>query len=269
MSSTCSAVPPADGVLACIEPDTALSRPVKLRPIGAASTRPTSQASRSMTTCEPSQPTGLQRTASDQLKLWPEALPAKTRAKRTTAVKVLTGIEPDCSSSSCGWCAKCDPVGFSLRMSLAYELEDMTGSTTHWCRLVTPLGRSWWELRILAPRISASASGSLPTPLASMGGPEPEGRTGRKLVTVLASPRANKWGESDSHGRRVLTPTAKDNLNAPSMAKWRGFWNIHGQEVLLAVYEWLMGFPAGWLASAARHTGMRSSRKSRKRLVVR
>lgn len=70
-------------------------------------------------------------------------------------------------------------------------------------------------------------SGLLPTPTASTGGPEPEGKTGRKLVTVLnrtpvsmlPTPRANKRGLPDSHGDltawqqvgvKLPTPRASD-----------------------------------------------------------
>lgn len=76
-----------------------------------------------------------------------------------------------------------------------------------------------------APLTNATASGLLPTPTASTGGPEPDGKTGRKLVTVLTrSPlpamlptlRANKWGLPDSHGstaawgQLIPTPRASD-----------------------------------------------------------
>lgn len=35
--------------------------------------------------------------------------------------------------------------------------------------------------------------------------------------------------------------------------------------VLLAIYEWMMGFPPGWLPTVAAPTGMRLSRKSARR----
>jgi hypothetical protein len=50
----------------------------------------------------------------------------------------------------------------------------------------------------------------LPTPTASTGGPEPEGATGRKLVTV------------QNRHQLLPTPTTKDNMASPSMRKWAG-----------------------------------------------
>ena len=78
---------------------------------------------------------------------------------------------PDCSSTPCGWCAKCDPVGSALRTSLGSALADMTGFTMRWKRQATPSGRSWWVLgtpeRPTSGTGSGSSGGVLPTPKAS------------------------------------------------------------------------------------------------------
>jgi site-specific DNA-cytosine methylase len=113
--------------------------------------------------------------------------------------------------------------------------------------------------------IVANAAGIAGRPGASR---QDRAEAGERPSAADARPKGGGGGKMMSCDvmirRQLLTPTATDNLNVPSMAKWRGFWNIRGQEVLLATYEWLMGFPPGWLASVARHMATPLSRKSPK-----
>ena len=120
-----------------------------------------------------------------------------------------------------------------MRTSLRSELEALTGFSQHWKKRATPHGRSWWVLTLPARRTSENGCGLwgyVPTPTKTEYGSNQGGAAGRtgkvrqSLVSrMVPSPRANKWGQVDSHGRPMLhTPTAKANSASPSMAKWPG-----------------------------------------------
>lgn len=89
-----------------------------------------------------------------------------------------------------------------------------------------------------------------PTPTASVGGPEPEGKTGRKLATVVKS-----WP----------TPTVNDSKNCtlpPSQVKHDnipGALLRDGEKAGGALnptwVEWLMGWPLGWTDLRPLETG--------------
>ena len=52
-------------------------------------------------------------------------------------------------------------------------------------------------------------------------------------------------------GGYLPTPTAKGNAFAPSMAKWPAYHALqksYGQEEIVSLFEFLMGWPAGWSA---------------------
>ena len=95
---------------------------------------------------------------SRQLTLWSEdshASPsASPEAGRDTPTNAGSG------RSSSGWCAKCDPDGWSLRTCLASALSELTGSSKTWNRADTPSGRSWWVLVTSEHPIDVFASSS-------------------------------------------------------------------------------------------------------------
>lgn len=120
-------------------------------------------------------------------------------------------------------------------------------------------------------------AGMLPTPLKS-------DRKGSLGVTSGGKPKTINIPSMMS-----LTPTAKGNLTAPSMAKWAGAralasllqsHGLTGTAALPITYGWMMGYPPGWLSRALRSavqegqlqqvslskpSATRSSRKSPKR----
>jgi len=63
--------------------------------------------------------------------------------------------------------------------------------------------------------------------------------------------------------RYMLTPTATANLNSPSMDKWAGAralrslmesLGVGGTVALARIYQWMMGYPRGWLDSGSKPT---------------
>lgn len=177
-----------------------------------------------------------------------EARPAKTPARQIAVAKESMASGRVSSLKRPASSVNADLVGALLRTVLSSELAAMTGSPTSWKNSGTPANRSWWQLVMLVPRTAGSGSGSLlPTPAkqSQSGGLRLEGGSGerKKLRQMMGSPRANKWGEPDCHGRTI---------------------GINGAEALHATYEWVMGYPPRWLARASAHTVTPSSPKSRK-----
>ncbi len=116
----------------------------------------------------------------------------------------------------------------------------------------------------------------LPTPTASTGGPEPDGKTGRKLVTVLTrgplpTPRASdadRGGRGDlltvlrgyetKHAGTLPTPTARDSRSGKASDATHGKNSRPLNETVAKMSgnrsgrmnprfrEWMMGFPIGW-----------------------
>lgn len=83
----------------------------------------------------------------------------------------------------------------------------------------------------------------------------------RQLMSALAT-----HGRESSSLRATLT--AKGNLLAPSMQKWKGhhaFRKWVGKPLNPAWCEWDMGFPAGWTDLGSGPSATRSSRSARKR----
>ena len=134
-------------------------------------------------------------------------------------------------------------VGLDLRTHLGSALADLTGCSHSWEWQDTPAGHAWWRLR--TPGRLTSGAGPLfsavdetplrvPTPSAQEYGSNRGGAAGRPslrrmIQTPLASePRGSKQQRLGTRQPdpsclgRMLSPTATDNLTAPSMAKWAG-----------------------------------------------
>ncbi len=192
---------------------------------------------------------------------------ARTPASLTAAAMVLAENAPAFSSRPSVSSTKSDLLGHALRTSLASELEALTGFSLRWNRSATPAGRSWWVLGTPARRTEGTERGLLlPTPRTADGD-----RGGRgDLIQAIC-------GNENKHFRNSLLPTptavnygsnqggaaGRTGPIRPSLASLtRG---VHGANLLLSICEWLMGYPAGWLADASRHTEMLSFRRSPKR----
>ena len=90
----------------------------------------------------------------------------------------------------------------------------------------------------------------LPTPSASEYGSNQGGALGRV-------------GEKRPSLRLMLTPTSTANLNSPSMDKWAGAralremmesLGVGGTVALAHIYQWMMGYPRGWLDGGSKPT---------------
>lgn len=76
---------------------------------------------------------------------------------------------------------------------------------------------------------------------------------------------AGRTGKVRPSLKTLLTPTKKGNMNSPSMAKWAGSWQgVRGTAELLALVEWMMGFPRAWLTTCLPPTATPSSQSSLK-----
>src|SRR6266498_599246 len=219
---------------------------------------------------------------------------ARTAASLTAAAMVLAENAPACSSRPSASSTKSDLLGLALRTSLACELEARTGFSLRWNRSVTPAGRSLWVLGTPALRTDEIVFGSLlPTPRASTAdhGADRTSHSPNLLVALLPTPRMTDGdrggrgdliqairGNENPHFRNPLLPTpiARDwrsgkvsetthSRNARPLSEQLGRRGVHGVSLLLAISEWLLGFPPGWLANVSPPTAMPSPRKSPRR----
>jgi hypothetical protein len=173
---------------------------------------------------------------SGQLTLFAEDFPARTSAKPESA-SASKESAADCGGKCCGWCRSCDPVGWSLRTSVQSDIEAMTGSRPTWKRLVTPAGRSWWQLSTSELRRNASERGLWQTPTtrdykgqSGLGNRQRRGRNGRLHVANLCD--------------QLVDAGRPDLVRSPTFR------------------EWMMGLPIGFTAS--RRSATPSSRRSPK-----
>jgi len=142
--------------------------------------------------------------------------------------------------------------GLLVRMAAFGSME----SALTWRRWVMPSGRRICALRASVRRTSDRDFIGWPTPTARdgrtlKGARDRPGRQGGASLSHLvlkcwATPRANKYGNADSHG----------NYQKPLSAE------MDGVELNPAFNRWLMGFPEEWAKSAP--TVMPSSRKSQR-----
>lgn len=118
-----------------------------------------------------------------------------------------------------------DPVGYSLRMCLALELEALTGCSLTWKRSATPHGRSWWVLGRSERRTGEIGSGLWPTASATPYGSSNNGspRDGRERYATAGKPSmenmARQWptataGDANSSGSRTQEHGARETTKA-------------------------------------------------------
>lgn len=262
-----------------------------------------------MTTSLPSQQTDLFGMALDFPTSSSDRRRVMTSAAQTPKARASMESAAGSTLKPSGSSTNADLVGSLLRIALISELEAQTGSSMRWRQSATPAGHSWSVLETSAPITSASDRGSsdfvLATPRKSDG--ERGGRgdvlsqlrgypsrhAGMPLETLPTPTKRDKRLDSRSpaYDRRKsptmdavmsgammsLTPTAKGNLTAPSMAKWAGAralaallqsHGLSGTAALPVTYGWMMGYPPGWLSHAlqsAVHAGQLQLASSSKR----
>jgi len=222
----------------------------------------------------------------EQLEMWTSSQgdsPARTSVTRTPVPRGSMVQGADSSSSCSESSARLDRLGLSLRTHLRCALEAQTGYSMNWKDRATPAGRSWWVLGMSSHPTDGTASGLLPTPATrdykDCGAPAEMRRKSPQtsqllLAEKLPTPSASEYGTNQGGAagrvgekrpslRLMLTPTSTANLNSPSMDKWAGAralremmesLGVGGTVALAHIYEWMMGYPRGWLDSGSKPT---------------
>ena len=81
-----------------------------------------------------------------------------------------------------------------------------------------------------------------PTPTASTGGPEPQGKTGRKLATIVG-----KWPTPTAHNAKEQDSPAESARHTVTLtSQARGGDQTQPRSLNPNWVEWLMGWPIGW-----------------------
>lgn len=159
-----------------------------------------------MTTCATSPASDLFATSDTCPASSSDRPPARTSPAPTTAApKASMGPGPGSTSRPSASSAKSDLIGMRLRTLLSSRLEATTGFTLRWKRSATPAGHPWWVLS--TPDFSTFAS--------DLG----------LLAFMAPTPRANRWGPPDSHGRphpMLPTQTLTGNNNRKGMSEKSG-----------------------------------------------
>ena len=173
-----------------------------------------------------------------------EASRAKTSASQEKAQE-STGKEAGCGNTWRELSARYDRATSSWKTHQCLFTEDLPESSVTFPKWGMIRDGVLWEQTTPAPHTVESGSGFWPTPTASTGGPEPEGETGRKLVTMV---------------RIWPAPSASDNrdrghIGSPAIQRRKE----KGKQIILSQtvskesgalnpdwVEWLMGWPIGW-----------------------
>ncbi len=126
------------------------------------------------------------------------ARPVRTSAAPTTAGPVVSMASGRaCISTSSVSSGRSALIGMRLRTLLQSKLGDTTGSTLRWTPSTTPAGHPWWVLARLDTSTFEREAGL--------------------LALMCPTPRANRWGMPDSHGRAhpamLPTPVVTSNFN--------------------------------------------------------
>ena len=192
-----------------------------------------------------------------------EALPASLSSRADSHARIFPPLEKAQAlrevGQGCGvkWLelsAKYDPDSHSWKTHRCLFPEVLQPSSVTLPNWGMMLDGVCWELMMPAHRTDGNESGLWPTPTSSIGGIEPAGETGRKLVTAVAhggsttrqiwpTPRAYESTESMETicARREKTGQGHLNMTAVvnTMEKKKGQLNPNW-------VEWLMGWPIGW-----------------------
>lgn len=154
-----------------------------------------------------------------------------------TRLKVPTPSAQDYGSNKGGAAGREGPERPSLKRMLTQTATD---------NLTAPSMQKWaGALELMA--MLASAMDKLPTPTASTGGAEPEGDTGRKLITVLrgrlAAPTARDWRSGKASAATFERGSRPLNEQLYALGIRQG-------TALLGTYLWLMAWPIDYAATA-------------------
>jgi hypothetical protein len=181
----------------------------------------------------------------------------------------------ECGDTWRGLLARFDPDTSSWKTVQHSLLEDSQSFSVIWPRSGMTVDGQCWELPTLGRRISATGSGLLPTPVASLGtngGPNQRDSPGRpglqmaavKWPTPTVCGNYNRKGASATSGdglatavNRWPTPTArihkgggnsmtrKDGKSRSDMLDWAVEYQT-GMRLNPTWVEWLMAWPLGW-----------------------
>ena len=148
-----------------------------------------------------------------------------------------------------------DPLGLSLRTSLALELQRLTRCSLTWSRSATPAGRSWWVLSMPERHTDGKESGLLPTVTVgdsrnarnATAGRNPDsqhhdGTTLSDWVLMLPTPTQRDW-KSGAASDETLNRNARP-LNEVVTNQTGADGPMRLSPLFVA---WLMGYPPGWL----------------------
>jgi hypothetical protein len=165
-----------------------------------------------------------------------------------------------------GQFASLSPSGLWLKMFVDYCLAKMDGSLVEFCETWPAAGMmrngKCYRRRNSAHRISASASGLLPTPQTT-NFYKTNSTTASPALTLEGMARSGQWPtprasehssyqyDHGDHDKPRLTLTGMARMfPAPVANRWDGL-QTHGKNAITGALnprfvEWLMGYPDGW-----------------------
>ena len=82
-----------------------------------------------------------------------------------------------------------------------------------------------------------------------------------RVDPIYPTPRAEKGGLPDSHGKRLAVPLP-DGSTSDILEIAAAAWDTSGRKLLAAMYELMMGYPIGWLSKLATPTETPSTRST-------
>ena len=278
MSADCSAAS-ADGSSASSEPECACSGTANPTRSASASSPLDGLASPAIQTC-PNCGGPMLRPSMSSAAASPARTSASPVAERESGEHARV-FGPRCSGSLASY----DPAISSWRTCQLSLFEDSTSSSVTLPRSGSMRNGTVYEHATSVPRMSASASGLWPTPVAHDDGKTPEAHLAMKqrmkggprntitsLTVMVKAVERQMWPtpratDADRGGRGDLIQAVRGNSN-PHFRRWpaptasrRSGLQSHGRNAILGPLnptwlEWLMGFPMDW--TVAEHLATRS-----------